>query len=134
MASRMILARSWCGVLISRLLLFTSRDAIANHLGILWTSSFRMRWDSGLKGAMLGSLMIDFGIRIIESSDVLVPERILEFSKLLFYSFPQDNLPWHSRINLKFDKYIINNETIVNSNQNTIEFNITTQGILKFRR
>ena len=37
-------------------------------------------------------------------------------------------------IYLKFDKYMINNETIVDSNQNTIEFNITTQGILKFRR
>ena len=50
-----------------------------------------MRWDSDLKGAMLGSLtMIDFGIRIIESSDVLVPERILEFSKLPFSTFPQD--------------------------------------------
>ena len=40
-----------------------------------------MRWDSGLKGAMLGSLTIfNFGIRIIESSDVLVPEK--ESSKL----------------------------------------------------
>ena len=50
-----------------------------------------MRWDSGLKGAMLGSLtMVDFGSRIIESSDVLVPERILEFSKLPLSTFPQD--------------------------------------------
>ena len=63
-------------------LLFTSnRDAITNHLGILWSPSLRMRWDSGLKGAMLGSLTIfNFGIRIIESSDVLVPEK--ESSKL----------------------------------------------------
>ena len=90
MASRMILARSCCGVytLISRLLLFTSRDAIATHLG---PCLFRMGWDSSLKGAMLGSLtMVDFGSRIIESSDVLVPERILEFSKLPLSTFPQD--------------------------------------------
>jgi hypothetical protein len=43
---------------------------------------------------------------------------------------PQDIL----YIYLKFDKYIINNATIVDSNQNRIDFDITAQGILKFRR